>query len=342
MACKLFEGFDIAANVAMGTVSYYDTILLWTNLLLGRGVYHGNGVATEDKSIGPPDWAWDGSTYDRIQPISGRTSGSGGYGVATGDPPWGAASNPTRATANTAKFLQLAFVRSVYGIGAEVWLSFDFIVASTHPAATTLTSAYMSTAAYGAMFRWGDLALFWKNDVYNATTGLYQNVFSLQSNGVEVTTLTVNETAQQTWHHVRIYAKLDAVAGAFTVTIDAIPQASAYAGQNTVPVTALVDAPYIYFGPPICDNGTTCYGGQMDNLYVDDAAFCVGHPKGELVTVTADSSLTNWAAEGTSPTTVVNALNIATDAKAARGNAAGAEALLTCGGRDLNRAKRPV
>lgn len=65
-------------------------------------------------------------------------------------------------------------------------------------------------------------------------------------------------------------------------------------------------------------SGTTCYVGAIDNIYFDDSAVPTHRPRGERIALGTGSVDVNAAAVGTGASTISDALNNPTDAKAAR------------------------
>lgn len=297
----------------------------WANRIKPTGVYHNNGVATESQSVAPPNKPTNNANVF----TSGRTAMAGGattqcYGIGSG---FSAVSAPTWSTYNTAKAYQLGLKRSTYSIGEEIYLTFDIAWGG-------LTGAdlvgYEPTETYKCLFKWGDLEVRFKSSTYNSGTAQHEQIWSVRNNGSEVATVTVPGVTNSTWHFVKIHAKLHATTGLIDVTIDGHAQSVAYTNQNTIATTSLVSAAYIYFSPPVADNNAdTAYIGYICNVWLSDSAFPGGRPHIFTLSLSSDVTLTGWAAEGTSATTVVNALSSQTDAKAARGSGVGSSALLS-------------
>ncbi len=190
---------------------------------------------------------------------------------------------------------------------------------------STLSTAYTPANAWAALFKWGDVEVYFKQTTYAATHTL---VFSIRNNGSEVATHTTTSYTG-TYLFVKLRVKLDATTGAIEMVVNGVGQSVAYTGQNTVATTSLASATAIYFGPPVADNGTTAYVGFIDNVYLDDAAWPAGRPSVLTFALLADDSLTSFSAVGTGATTVVNALSDQTDAKAARASTSSGVAILT-------------
>ncbi len=329
MAGKLFIGFDLDKASAtllshLNSISVGAPSVWANNLMLPRGVYHNKGAATQDITITPtnnPNTATGGAgggCTDLGRPAAGA------YGCNTSSPFTGVSST-TRATWATAQGYQLGVNRSVTGLGAEFWLTFD--MKFTGIPSSTLNSTYLPSADWGKVVKFGDVELACKQTTWNGSS--HTVVYSLRNNGSEVATVTVPGIINTYWLFCRIHIKLDAATGLIECDIGGISQSVAYTGQNTVQTTSLASATSVFVGPPIFDNGVTAYAGSIDNIYFDDAAFPLGRLEVAAFTLLADDTLSGMAAYGTSPTTVVNALSDMTDAKAMKAVTAGAYAILT-------------
>ena len=323
MATKFFEGWDLDA-LAAGQVALAATAGVASEF--GRsgvkwcapaGLYHNKGVATSDINI-----------YPRNNPANsqgsltqfGRLAG-GAYGVpslsTTAGCSYGAATAITRTMWAAEQGHQLGLIRSERGIGAEVWINFDFKMPSLP---TSSMTGFQPSASWGAFFKWGDVEVVLKNTTY---TSSHSVVFSIRNNAVEVATLTLpsipsnsSESATTNWQYASLRVKLDATTGSIEFAVNGIAQSVAYTGQNTVTTTSLASAPYIYFGPPVFDNGTTSYVGLIDNYHIDDTAYTTGRINFVLGTIATETSTT--AAGGVPSGTFTAAILNATDALAGR------------------------
>lgn len=335
MATKFLEGWDIDTNSSLqsiylgsaGTSTEWGPFGYWP---MTEGIYHNKGVATLDNYIYPVN---NGSNSAGSINTTGRISGAcygSGVGISS------VASNRydgtlavTRALWAASQGHQLAVVRSMRGIGADIWINFDFKLPSIPAASLT---GYQPSASWGAIFKWGDVELVMKNTTY---TTAHSVVISIRNNGIEVATLTIPNVPSITissttaeWRYASLHVKLDATTGLIEFAVDGIAQSVAYTGQNTVTTTSLVSAPYIFFGPPVWDNGTTAYLGLIDNFHIDDAAFTAGRINFVMGSISStDASLT--AALGFPSGTFGGAINNSTDSFAGRFSGPTGKAVIT-------------
>ncbi len=293
------------------------------------GIYHNKGVATLDALTYYPATG-AGSTSTGFIGAYGRSAG-GSYGAPSATLSYSkytSGTSTTRAVWAAAQGHQLAVIRSVRGIGAEVWINFDMKFPSTD--ASSL-SGY-TPSSWGMLFKWGDVEIGCKETTYTSTQSF---VFTIRNNGVEVATLTLPgvattqaDTAAAGWSYCSLHVKLDASTGLIEFAIDGVAQSVAYTGQNTITTTSLASATAIYFGPPVLDNGTTAYVGQIDNFHVDDAAYTSGRISVSLISYSGtDFSVTNAA--GYPSGSFANAVANMTDGLAGRFTAAGGRAVLS-------------
>lgn len=176
---------------------------------------------------------------------------------------------------------------------------------------------------------WGDVSIGVKQTTYTAPA--HEVVFSIRNNSTEVATLSANTLVNSQLGRsmfTRIHVKLDDTTGLIQLECNGAIH-TAYTGQNTVQTTALSAASAVFIGPPVLDNGTAAFVGVIDNVYIDDASWPAGRPEYKAFTLLADSVTANMVAFGTSPTTIVNALSLSTDAKAMKALVAGASAVCT-------------
>lgn len=342
MAVRAFVGFDLSKNDSLSVGQFPNTS--WTGNLGGYSkwakpsyVSHGAGVSPWSNDTLPASNS-SGQTFQ-----FGAVGASAANGMAYGHFSNGGAFNAaytgatgyTRAQWRTAMGHQLAISRSrvlptLTGV-AEIWCTFDMFFPSLGGSSL---GTVLSADAYGAIWRWGDLSLYVKSTTWTSGT-THDIVFSIRNGASEVATLTLtgvatsNTFASTASIFVTIHAKLDGSTGLIAVTMNGTGQSVSYTGQNTVATTSEAAATEIYFGPPVCDTGSTVYVGAIDNFLLDDAAFPAGRPTVRIMSVLGDSSLTGVAAAGTSVTTVANALQSPNDAKHARWSSTTGSAELT-------------
>jgi hypothetical protein len=342
----LYYGFDFATSTvgAFGNTALASTSVTaadaWDLLVKPRWLYHNLGVATRDHTIRPPSSAHAFSTSCFGQ-VGASSVGGTAYGVISGsggiNTPSGAYSGATtvpRATWATAQGHQVGIVRSLVepALSAnEYWFAFDLY--SPYFITGTVTTAFMPTEAWKQIFKWGDVTLRCKSSSYSAPNHTW--IIAIYNGASEVATVTVGgldldqAIGDTNRLHVRLRVKLHATTGLIDCTINGVAQSVSYTNQNTVATTLEAAATEIYFGPMVADNGTLAHVGLIDNILIDDTAFPSGRPVVRLATLNADDTLTNAEAAGTTPTTVVNALSSATDAKQLRFTASNGTALLT-------------
>lgn len=341
MAVKLFHGFDF--SVTDGHDSFGSTLASTFNVsqIWNTGAYyytpyylfHNKGVATLDASVGPPNAPASGLSCFLNRTTDGLSYGCGG-GSGTAPGAYTGATTVTRATAATAQGHQLAVVRSRVLPSAlsadEYWFSFDLIFPNLGTA--SLASSYQPSASWGAIFKWGDVEIKVKETTY-ISGSTHDIVFAIINNGSEVATVTCpGIVAGGTWSSntlvpVLIHVKLHATLGEIEVAINGVTQSVAYENENTVNTTAEASATYIYFGPPVLDNGTNMYIGQVDNFLIDDASWPAGRPRVRLLQLASDNTLTDAEAAGSGATTGIAALANGTDNPYLRLNSATAKAL---------------
>lgn len=342
MAVKLFHGFDFSVgdgHDSFGTSmsSTFNVSQVWNTgiyYFTPNYLFHNAGVATLNVSTAPTNSPSGALSCFLNRTTDGLSYGAGG-GNATAHGAYTGASTVTRATWATAQGHQLAVVRSRVLPSAlsadEYWFSFDIIF--NNLGTSSLGSTYLPSASWGAIFKWGDVEVKVKETTY-ISGSTHDIVFSVRNNGSEVATVTCpGIVAGSTWSSnslvpVLIHVKLHATLGEIEVAINGVTQSVAYENQNTVATTLEDDAVYFYFGPPVLDNGTNAYVGQVDNFLIDDAAWPSGRPRVRLLQLASDNTLTDAEAAGTSPTTVVAALASGSDATQLRLNSGTAKALL--------------
>lgn len=349
MSVRLFHGFDFnfGTTNAFGQRSNSSWTTNQQHMLTGWPyLFHNKGLATLDQTIAPV--CQSGSSTAGYHALD-RTHGGVSVGRAffirsyegsNKNPAYGAATTVTRSTWATAQGQQFAIKRSLVDPSlvsdTELWFSFE-LYTPVFPA-SSLSSAFSPSADWGWIFKWGDVGLKFKSSTYvsgTATTSFHDLVFSVMNGASEVATVTVaNVDCQQSlsatsptlW--VLFHAKLDSTTGLIECSINGNAQSVTYTGQNTVATTSNAAAEAIYFGPIVADDGTTAYCGGIDSFLIDDAAFPSGLPLCLLVPLASDGTLVDTAAAGTSPTTVVNALQTLGDAKHVRMTSINASALL--------------
>lgn len=342
----LFYGFDFATSTvgAFGNTALASTSVsapnAWDLLVKPRWLYHNNGVATQDHTVRPPNSPNSATTscFGQVgaSSVSGTAYGciSGSAGIDTPSGAYSGATAITRAGWESAKGHQVGVVRSLVepALSAdEYWFTFDLY--SPYFITGTVTTAYMPTTDWKQIFKWGDVSLRCKESSYAAPNHTW--VIAIYNGASEVATVTVggldlDQVIGNTNRlHVRLHVKLHATTGLIDCTINGVAQSVAYTNQNTVATTLESAATVIYLGPMVADNGTNAHVGLIDNILVDTAEFPAGRPVVRLATLNADDTLVNAEAAGTTPTTVVNALSSATDAKQLRFTASNGTALLT-------------
>lgn len=335
MAGKLFVGFDISKISNLISAPGFTTPAQdWARIQLPAGVYHNKGAATQDLSFGPPANSGGGASTGCLaastRGVAGLQYGPRADAAVVASSTYPAAISPPSYTTRTQlannQGFQLAFIRSIVGIGNEFWMTFDF-TAATYSAAT-FPNTWEPATTWGRMFSWGDITITCKETTYAA--GSHTAVFSLRNAGTEIATISVPAIpTSETWMFMKLHVKLDGSTGIIEASINGIAQSVPYTGQNTVSVTSLAAATIVYFGGAVWDNGTAAYCGNIDNVYVDDAAYPAGRPEILSFTALADDSLSDFEAFGTGATTVVAALATYNDGIAARSRSSAGVAILT-------------
>jgi hypothetical protein len=350
MSVKLFYGFDHQGDTsnAFAVFSNSSMTAAWAALTKPRYLFHNNGVATLSQTVAPP--AFPGGTTSggigmaATNLLGGSNGGkqfwagkAAGISSATS---YTGATTVTRATAVTAKGFQIGIVRNRVlpsSLSAnEYWFSFE--VTMPQLPNSSLSSSHSPTLDWQSIFRWGDVQIKFKQTTYisgGSSDAIHDVVFAVMNNGVEVATITCpsvsclqdGSTTTSLW--CLVHVKLHASTGLIEAAIAGNAQSASYTGQNTVQTIAEADATAIYFSGCITDDGTTMRYGGLDSILVDDAEFPVGRPIVRLVTLLADDTLTDAAAAGTSPTTVVNALSSPTDPRQLRFSSSTGRALMT-------------
>lgn len=330
---KLFFGFDhgVTANdfAAVGSVSPTTD---WIAMAKPECLFHANGLSTLSQIIGPCQGPGHTSSTGGIyldRSTSGRAFWPGKGGGTTQSTLYTGATTTTRATWNTLKGAQVAFVRSMVRPSAlsadEYW--FQFMTIPPDMGTVSVSSASSPTVDHGYMFIWGDVRLKFKESTYISGSGsssTHTLVFSVINNGVEVATITVpsvicgNAGLSSTRLVCSVHVKLHATLGVIEMSINGQAQSVAYTNQNTVQTISEAAATAFYFAGMVTDDGTNARQGGLDNILVDDAAFPAGVVAVRIVTLLSDASLSGATAAGTSPTTVTNALSSTTDAKQLR------------------------
>jgi hypothetical protein len=292
MAAILFIDFDASLSAAQGTGP-----TTWADVGKPPGVFCVQGVVAQNQNTAPTGYALP----------AGRTSNSTSFGLSS----WVADSTFYNWGGN-----QIGVKRSTWGIGSECWLSAD-IIPSSIQVPTTANTDYRS-----AVFRWGDVSIDVKSCTLVVST--YTIVFSVKNNSTEVATITVPNCTTTSWLIMRVHCKLDGSTGLIEASINGVNQSVVYSNQNTVSSIGLsttgstTSADHIYVGPIVMTSGTTCYVGAIDNIYFDDSAVPTHRPRGERIALGTGSVDVNAAAVGTGASTISDALNNPTDAKAAR------------------------
>lgn len=309
MATKVVIDFDCNLVASQSTAP-----TSWENTAKPVGVYHQEGVLTRNPNVV--------TGIILPTPQTGRTTGGNSYGFQA---------SITNVSSYLTNGTQIGVDRSVYSIGAEAWATFDVkysLIASTAP--------YGVPSAF-AIFRWGQVSVYVKTVTF--TSPNWTVVYAVRNNATEVATVTVTDVTSTSWHYCKIHVKLDATTGLIDVNIDGFAQSVSYTGQNTVSSIVLAStgtvltADFIYFGPPLAfGTATQANAGSIDNIGIFDTAFPAGRLIARRWSMGTTSTDTNWAAVGTTPTTVPDALLLPDDTQAARGTGVGADTLITMAG----------
>jgi len=302
MAALIFVDFDASHVAAQGTGP-----TSWDDCCKPPGVFIGTGVVAQSQATNP-----NGGSYFN----AGRTANSTAYGHHT----------TSAISSFNIGTTQVAIKRTTHGIGSECWSSCD-LACSVIGASTTAT-----VSGYNAVWRWGDLQIIIKSATL--VTSTYTIVFSVKNNGSEVATITVPNIVSSSWMFMKVAAKLHSSTGYITATIDGVAMSASVTGVNTVTTLAeagtgtQTSADHITFGVPVITNGSNGYIGKIDNIYIDDASHPTGRPRGERISLGSSSTDVNASAVGTGATTIANALDSPTDAKAARFTGAAASSII--------------
>lgn len=327
MSVRAFVGFDLSKNLPGGSfpgTNWTNVSAAYSGLALPAYVAHGNYLSPWNPD-GLPALNKDNQNFWFFTRNSsaGMSFGHGANGGAM-VAPYTAATTLTRAGWRTAKGHQMAVSRSrvIPALtNAELWFSMEIAFPSL--GGSSIASG-LSADAYGAIWRWGDLSLYFKSTTWVSGT-THHITFSVRNGASEIATVTVNSVATTNTHasapylYVLIHAKLDASTGLIDVAINGNAQSASYTGQNTVATTAEAAATEIFFGPPVSDDGTNVYVGAVDNFLIDDAAWPAGVPTVRIISLPSDVSATGVAATGSGATTIAEALNTSSnDVKHAR------------------------
>lgn len=344
---KLFMGFE---EFAYGYNSHADGSFAgfggqsaggyspyWDGWAKPPHVYHRNGVATLNA-------AENGSTAGgiachfnndgRVTTVLTETYKTGGaLGNSTGYTQW-TGSNRTLLINSTTGGMQIAIDRD-YWIGTnatEIYAQWDFQLSQTTTGSQGVTVTNGIFVNPTAMFVWGDVAIHIKSQTYVSTpSAMYTLVLAVYNNGSEIATISLPQQAAANWYYCRAHIKLDGAAGVIEFECNTTTMSVPFAAGNTINTVSVANADWIYIGPPFADTGTTSYLGATDNFWLGTTGWPTGRPRGFPHTVASDGTLSGWAAEGTSATTITDAL-LGNDAKAARGSGSGATALLNLTG----------
>jgi len=212
--------------------------------------------------------------------------------------------------------------RSTLGNPSELWVTMDVAYGALGNNVDNPATLQRSESRF-QVFKWGDLS-FRMRRVFNWAAGPTRADYSFElfNATTSLGVITVPSLLQDQWMHIRIHAKLDAAAGAFEVSVDGI--ASNHTGINTVAVTPLASATQLWFsaGALGSTSGSTVFSlGSIDNLLIDNAAFPAGRPSGRRVAISADNTVSGFAA--TSGGTLTAAV-ASIDSDYARGTGVGA------------------
>jgi len=212
--------------------------------------------------------------------------------------------------------------RSTLGNPAELWVTMDIC----HSLAGNVDNPaiYERDQSRFQIFKWGDLS-FRIRRIFNWATGPTRCdiTFELFNVASSLGTITLTSVNANQWMHVRIHAKLDASAGAFEVSVDGV--ASNHTAINTVATTPLASATQLWFSGGslgLVSGSISPFSiGSIDNLLIDNAAFPAGRPSGRRVAISADNTVSGFAA--TSGGTLTAAV-ASIDSDYARGTGVGA------------------
>lgn len=318
MSVKLFIDFDVNGGATQGTGPTDNVWLSWAKPF---GVYHNSAVVTSN-----PDLVSGAPGYIRF--TAGRTANSSAFGLmgVPGSPLDDPAAVPSSTSGTT-----IGVRRSVFGLGAELFFTFDL----AYPGILPATYDTPVTSDKYVCFKWGDVTLRPKSCV-DAGGGNSTIVWSLRNDVTEIAMVTTTLIVAASWLYVKLHVKLDATGGLIDCQINGVAQSAVYTTQNTVAVNPIAgvgtteSADHIYFGPPILINAGTGAAGEalIDNILIDNSGWPTGRPAGQRLALGASSTNSNWSAVGTAVTTIPDALIDPTDAKAARGVGVGASTIL--------------
>lgn len=341
MSVRLFEGFDFSTSTANafgstvgGDMMNINTSAASAFAVFRRGPYlfHNKGVPTLGLFYPPNGQASTsvGSCF-ASRGTAGLSYGQGGSSMTSGA--YTGATATTRAVYAAAQGFQLGIVRSLVLPALtdnEYWFSFEVKFPLL---ATSSLSGFTPSEDWGAIFKWGDVALKAKETTF-ISGNTHDVTFSVINNGAEIATIVVPNVvagaglAGNTFILILARVKLHNTTGHIEFIMNGVPQSVAYTNQNTVQAIAEADATAIFLGPAVLDNGTTAYPGHMDNILIDDAEWPAGIPTVRLITLLSDNTLTDAAAAGTGVTTVANALTSMADAKQLRFSSSSGKAIL--------------
>ncbi len=247
-------------------------------------------------------------TADNIGQLGRNSSDGGAMGSRSG-------AGSANLTGFGAMTQGVTCLRSTLGDPSEIWVTLDLshlLNANVDDPATLQRSESRCQ-----IFKWGDLSLRLRR-IFNSVPGVRGDItFELFNVAVSLGTITHTNVNSGAWMHVRIHAKLDAVSGAFEVTIDGV--SSNHTSINTVATTPLASATQLWFSAGTLGSYTSSLPfslGCMDNLLIDDAAFPAGRPSGRRVAIASDNAVSGFVAtSGGTLTTAVSAI----DSNLARG-----------------------
>lgn len=202
----------------------------------------------------------------------------------------------------------------------ELWVTMDVRYPEVYVATLNDPANLERSEARFQIFKWGDLSLRLraiKNPQLSPQRGDIE--FGLYNGASQLGTITVvnvNQTSSNPyttpwhWNFVKIHAKLDAVSGAFEVSIDG--HNASFTGINTVSTTAAASATHLYFSPGSLGRLSNTSGpvtqGVMDNIYIDDSGFPAGRPAAVRTEIMADHPDNQWTPVGSGATTSWEAL----------------------------------
>jgi len=338
---KLFLGFEEYAygynprtNGSLAAFGGQPSQPTWDAWAKPPRVFHRNGVATLSPTQNGST-AGIGAVFSdggRVTTLLTQTYKNGSaLGIAASGPWTGA--NRTLIINSSTGGMQIAVDRD-YWIGTdanEIYAQWDFQLNQGASGGSGISVTNSTFNAALAMFTWGDVSIHIKSQTYVSTpSAMYTLVLAVYNNGAEIATITLPQQAAANWYYCRAHVKLDGTTGVIEFECNTTTQSVAFASGNSINTVSVANADWIYIGPPFADSGTNVYPGSTDNFWLGTTGWPSGRPRGFPHTIASDGALSGWAAEGTSPTTVTDALQNAAnpDAKAARGSGSGATALL--------------